>query len=173
MDIPFACGNRPALVLPNQAMNITVRRDALLSAHKRHVEGMKQGDAGALLPLFSDDIVLMPPNEPSIFGKAEAEEWFREYLQHFRVVNIATADRHVTLLGDGAVERWSYQIKIRPVAGGDPIRDEGRFLIVWVRGEEGWQITQYMWNSVQPVGAGTRRFLSLLKERNRARASRS
>src|SRR5690349_7953349 len=150
-------------------MNITVRPDALLAAHKRLIEGMKTGDADVILSLYADDIVLMPPNDTSISGKAEAEQWVREYLQHFRITDVAVTDRHVTMVGDSAaVERLSYEIKIRPLAGGETIRDEGRFLTVWQRrAETGWQVTQNMWNSVQPIGAGTRRFLTLMKKRGK------
>jgi ketosteroid isomerase-like protein len=145
-------------------MNITVRQDALLAAHKRLITGIKEGNTGAILLLYSDDVVLMPPNETSILGKTEAEQWLREYFQHFRIADFAPMDRHVTALGDSAVERWSYGVKIRPVAGGQTIRDEGRFLTVWERSETGWRMKQSMWNSVQPIGAGTRRFMSLLKQ---------
>jgi ketosteroid isomerase-like protein len=150
-------------------MDIKVRGgDSLLKSHVRLIEAMKQADVEMFLSVHSDDVVLMPPNEPSILGKAEAEEWIREYLHNFRIVDLAPADRHVTQLGDCAVERWAYEVKIRPLAGGETIRDEGRFLSLWKRDSTGWLIAQSMWNSVQPVGAGTRRFMSLLKHRKGA-----
>jgi ketosteroid isomerase-like protein len=146
-------------------MNITVRGEALVTAHQQLIHAFTEGDVESVLSLYSDDVVLMPANEPSIFGKAEAEEWLREYYHNFQIVDLVPHDRHVSLQGEAAIERWSYQVKIRPVAGGDPIRDDGRFLTVWQRSATAWLITQKMWNSVQPVGAGTRRFMSLLKQR--------
>lgn len=146
-------------------MHIKVRGDALLQAHQRLIDAMKQGDAALFLSVHSEDVILMPPNEPSILGKTEAEEWIREYLHNFRVVDLAPHDRHVTPRSDYAFDRWAYEVKICPNAGGDTIRDEGRFLTIWQRKDAGWLIMQSMWNSVQPVGAGTRRFMSLLKQR--------
>lgn len=148
-------------------MQIKVRGDALLQAHRRLIDAMKRGDVALFLSVHSEDVILMPPNEPSILGKKEAEEWIREYLHNFRVVDLAPHDRHVTPLSDYAVERWAYDVKIRPNADGDTIRDEGRFLSIWQRKDACWLISQSMWNSVQPVGAGTRRFMSLLKQRRR------
>ena len=139
----------------------------MIQAHQRLVDGLKQGDASIILSAYADDVVMMPPNEPSILGKSETEEWLREYLEHFRIVDIAPSDRHVMLLGDCAVERWAYAVKIRPVSGDDMIRDEGRFLNVWERRQGSWVMIQSMWNSVQPIGAGTRRFMSLLKHRRK------
>src|ERR1051326_4328336 len=88
------------LVLLHNTMNITVRPDALLAAHKRLIEGMKTGDADVILSLYADDIVLMPPNDTSIFGKAEAEQWVREYLQHFRITDVAVTDRPGNMGGE-------------------------------------------------------------------------
>jgi ketosteroid isomerase-like protein len=150
-------------------MRIAVRGDALVQAHNRQVDGFKEANPSLVLDSYADDVVLMPPNEPSILGKAEAEEWLHEYLQHFQIVDIAPIDRNVTLLGDTAIERWAYEVKIRPVSGDDIIRDEGRFLNIWQRRGGSWLMTQSMWNSVQPIGAGTRRFMSLLKKGSKGR----
>jgi ketosteroid isomerase-like protein len=150
-------------------MRIAVRGDALIQAHHRLVDGFKHGRADIVLSTYADDVVMMPPNEPSILGKAEAEEWLREYLQHFQIADLAPSDRHVTRLEDTAIERWAYEVKIRPMSGDDMIRDEGRFLNIWERRSGSWLMTQSMWNSVQPIGAGTRRFMSLLKKRSKGR----
>jgi ketosteroid isomerase-like protein len=108
----------------------------------------------------------MATNDPSLDGKVEVADSFREYFAHFKITSFAESDRHETLLGDWAVERWSYQLAIQPTAGGDRILDEGRLLLVWKRSaKDEWQIAQQMWNSSRPIGSGTSRFMSLLKQR--------
>jgi len=46
-------------------------------AEGRHTwtEGVKTADAARVISTFCDDIVLMPPNETSLYGKGEAMEW--------------------------------------------------------------------------------------------------
>jgi len=75
-------------------------------------------------------------------------------------------EREVTMMGEYAVERWAYMVAIQPLHGGERIRDDGRFLAVWKRDGGRWRMSQAMFNSMRPIGAGTSRFLVRLKNRS-------
>jgi hypothetical protein len=62
-------------------------------------------------------------------------------------------------------------VTIVPKRQGARIRDDIRSLIVWKRDGDGtWKITQHIWNSVKPVGAGTNRFMThMLDKKTRER----
>jgi ketosteroid isomerase-like protein len=142
-----------------------VHTDPLAESHQRFIDAFIAADVPTLVSLYTETAVLMPPNDPSLLGRAELEEWHREYFADFRVVSFGEIERDVTLLDGWAVERWAYLLSIQPLQeGAERIRDEGRFLAVWQQRNGVWQIAQAMLNSTRPVGAGTSRFLARLKK---------
>ena len=140
---------------------------ALQKAHQASFDAFKDGELDRLLSYYTDDIVLMPPNDPGIYGKPEAADWFKEYFAHFKITAIGFADSNVIHRDDLAIERVNYHVSILPLAGGDRIVDEGRFLTIWKRAGDEWRIAQQIWNSSRPIGSGTSRFMALLKQRLR------
>ena len=140
--------------------------DPIAEGRHNWTEGVKTADAARVLSTFCDDVVVMPPNETSLYGKGEALEWLQEYFQHFKIAVLSGTDRELQIVGDVAIEQWTYMVAIDPIGGGERIRDDGRSLTIWKRDPDGsWKIAQSIWNSVRPIGAGTSRFLARLKQR--------
>ena len=139
--------------------------DPLAASHQRFIDAVLAGDVPAIVSLFSESSVLMPPNDTSLFGKVELKEWYEDYFQHFRLVTFCETEREVMTFGDWAVERWAYMVAIVPIKGGERIRDDGRFLTLWNREPDGeWRMSQSIFNSIRPVGSGTSRFLVRMME---------
>jgi ketosteroid isomerase-like protein len=136
-----------------------------MEQHQRFIDSVKAGDIPTIVSLYTDNAVLMPPNDMSLWGKKELEEWHQEYFADFSIVTFAEIEREVSLMGDWAVERFAYMVAIQPLHGGERIRDDGRFLTVWKLDDGVWRITQAMFNSMRPIGSGTSRFLVRLKNR--------
>jgi ketosteroid isomerase-like protein len=148
------------------AQSPSERHDPILSGHKVWMDLARTGDLSELDSILCDDVLLMPPNETSLYGKAEVKEWFQEYFRSFRIASITETDRDVTMSNDGiAIENWTYMVAIDPLGKGDRIRDDGRFLTIWKRQPDGaWKISHTIWNSVRPIGSGTSRFLARMKK---------
>ena len=140
--------------------------DPILEYLERFMDGFRRNDKAAVLSLFSENGIMMPSNEPSIYGKKELEEWYDEYFSAFRVLTFEKTERDVTLLGDWAIERWSYLVAIQSVNGDDRIRDDGRALSVWKKEGDHWRIAQTMFNSIRPIGGATSRFLVRMKSKS-------
>jgi len=140
--------------------------DPIAESHRRLLAAYLKGDVATILSLYGDNAVFMAPNEPSVFGKQELQEWHEEYFGAFRIVTADQTERDVTLLDGWAIERWAYLVAIHSLSGEDRIRDDGRFLHVWRLEEDGvWRIAQTMFNSIRPIGSGTSRFLVRLKKK--------
>ena len=142
-----------------------VQTDPLAEYHLRYVNAVKAGDIPTIVSLFTETAIFMPPNDSSLFGTKELEEWHQEYFADFRVETFAEIEREVEVFDGWAVERWAYMVAIQPLHGGERIRDDGRFLSLWKRDEGVWRIAQAMFNSIRPVGSGTSRFFTRLKNR--------
>jgi ketosteroid isomerase-like protein len=140
--------------------------DPITEFRSRLTAAFLKGEVATILSFYSDTAVLMPPNEPSLFGKKEIEEWHQEYFAAFRLVTVEKTEHEVTMFDGWAVERWAYLVAIESLNGVDRIRDDGRFLTVWKKEGPDWRIQQSMFNSIRPIGSGTSRFLVRLKKKN-------
>lgn len=142
-----------------------IQTDPLAEPHLRFMEAVKAGDIPTIVSVYSDTAILMPHNDSSLFGKKELQEWHEEYFSEFRVETFVEVERDVSIFDGWAVERWAYMVAIQPLHGGDRIRDDGRFLSQWKRDAGVWRIEQAMFNSIRPVGSGTSRFFTRLKNK--------
>jgi ketosteroid isomerase-like protein len=135
-------------------------KDPVLAGRRKFIEANKAGDVDALVSLVTDDVVIMSPNDTTLYGKAEWKEWVEEYFQSFRFVSLIEPERDVVVNGDYATERSAYSVAIAPVGSGGQLHDEGRFLAIWKRLPDGtWKIWQMIWSSSKPIGLGTNRFM--------------
>ena len=138
--------------------------DPLVSSHLKYVAAVTSSDVESVVSLFKRDGIFMPPNDRTVYGEMELREWHQDYFQYFSIVSLQETEREVKVVGDWAIERWSYIVAIEALAGGESIRDEGRFLNNWAREPDGvWRMAYAMFNSMQPVGSGTNRFLATMR----------
>ena len=141
--------------------------DPIAAIYQQQIEAVKTGDIAILLRDLADNVVFMPPAEMTLFGKAQIEAWWREYFEYFTISDFETTERVIDFVGDCAVERILFSLKLMPTKGGTAIYDDGRFLNVWRREPDGtWKLWQRIWNSLKPIGAGTNRFLVRFMQRS-------
>lgn len=136
-------------------------QNATFNGTLEFANAMKSGDSEALVGFLADDVVFMPPADPTLYGKSQVREWVDEYFEYFRILELDQTETSATILGDALVERAAVSVKLEPrKGGGAPIYDETRILSVWRRQPDGaWKLWQLIWNSIKPIGAGTNRFL--------------
>lgn len=148
---------------------------SLLESYRQQmVRAAQKRDLNGILSLYADDAVVMPHNDTTLFGKAELKAWWQEYFQFFSIVAHTETERHETTAQDCIFERLAFMMTIVPKEGGAPIRDEMRALQVWTRQRDGsWKISQSIWNSIKPVGAGTSRFMARRLMQKKASRQRS
>ena len=145
---------------------ISSESDEIAASLQSLVDASLALDVAAIVSLRCEDVVFLPPNETSLYGRAEVKEWYEEYIEHFRLVTLSETERQVTVLNGWAIVVWSYTVAIAPTKGGERIRDDGRWLQVWKRESDGvWRISHAMFNSIRPIGSGTSRFLSRMNQR--------
>ena len=134
---------------------VTVDRAALQagvdSAADRLLAALRTNDPDSLLALLTDDVVLMPPNEAVLMGKAAVRAWYEGFLTQMRTASLTIGDREVLLGGEWATEIARFEWVLTPVAGGVPVTDRGSYMQVWRRGEDGrWLFSRELWNSAPP-----------------------
>lgn len=115
-----------------------------------HVAALNAGDGEAWAALFADDSVQMPPNAPANVGKESIRHWSTGLLNAFRVQFALTVDE-VRVFGDWGFERGGYTISLVPAPGGPSMQDNGKYITLYRKSEEGrWQMARDIWNSNNP-----------------------
>ena len=162
--MPIATVARPACLLVvlaavgcsgQTAAPGTVDRAALRagvdSAATRLLTALRSDAPDSFVVLLSDDVVLMPPNEPVLRGKAAVRAWYDRFLIQFRTSGLTITDREVLIGGDWATELAAFEWALMPVAGGPAVIDRGSYAQVWHREPDGrWLFSRELWNSTTP-----------------------
>jgi ketosteroid isomerase-like protein len=105
-----------------------------------------RGSLDALRDLFDDDVVVMPPNQPTVFG------WpaFRAMLESLS--NVSRYEVWIDRIdgsGDLAYARGRYSLALAD----DSADDSGRWLHVLRRGADGsWVVVEDIFSSDRPAG---------------------
>jgi ketosteroid isomerase-like protein len=136
------------------------------SLNQHVIKASQSGDVKALVSLFADDALFMPPNDTNVYGVEEIRSWWEDYFTSFSIVSNVLTERDLTVAGNQAFERTAFTGTIVPKKDGAKILDEIRTLIVWKRQPgDNWKISHLIWNSVKPVGAGTNRYMNLMMQK--------
>jgi ketosteroid isomerase-like protein len=102
----------------------------------------------AIGALYTDDAVLMPPNQPR---KSGAD--IRSFFAGMWVINptmVLNTDKVVASdAGDVAVEEGSFTLSYAG-ADGKPIEDTGKYLVIWRKTDAGWKVVRDIFNTDLP-----------------------
>ena len=149
----IACsGNRRAEIADG-----TELRTGVDSAADRLLTALRANDADSFMVLLTDDVVLMPPNEPPLKGKAAVRGWYDQFLTQLHTSHLTITDREVLVGGEWATELATFEWVLAPVGGGAAVTDQGSYVQVWHHEPDGrWLFAREIWNSTaQPVSAST------------------
>ena len=106
-------------------------------------------DWNGLAALYTDDAVLMPPNQPLVRGRSNIRSWFPAFPP---IAEFALVVDEVDGRADLAFTRGSYTMAFTPPGASAPVRDSGKFLEIRRKRADGtWQIAIDTFNSNQPA----------------------
>ena len=118
------------------------------SAANRLLTALRTNSADSLMVLMADDVVLMPPNEPVLRGKAAVRAWYDQFLTQLRTSDLTITGREVLIDGEWATELASFSWSLVPAAGGPAAIDRGSYVQVWHHEPDGrWLFARELWNS--------------------------
>lgn len=121
------------------------------SAADRLLTALRTNASDSLMVLMADDVMLMPPNEAVLRGKAAVRAWYDQFLTQLRTSSLTITDREVLMGGEWATELAAFEWTLVPVAGGPAVVDRGSYVQVWHRESDGrWLFSRELWNSTVP-----------------------
>ncbi|HVD62434.1 MAG TPA: nuclear transport factor 2 family protein [Gemmatimonadaceae bacterium] len=144
----LACSKRDASA---PAPDIHALQAGVDSAANRLLVALRTNNSDSLMALMADDIIIMPPGESPLKGKAAVKTWYDGFLTQLRTTDLTVSDREVVLGDDEATEIAGFEWKMNPVAGGQQVVDRGSYMQLWKRAADGrWLFSREVWNSSAP-----------------------
>ncbi|WP_239492565.1 SgcJ/EcaC family oxidoreductase [Luteitalea sp. TBR-22] len=131
---PPAADSRPALDAPADLAAIKAAREGFMAAYAA-------GDAAAIGQLYTENAVSEPNHQPSLKGRDAIVASLEAMFAQVMVKATLTPDETRTL-GAVGLDRGRYSVTVTPKAGAPPTTTEGRYLVVYVKGEDGkWRVS--------------------------------
>jgi len=117
---------------------------ALQELSRKSAESFGSGDMAAWAAVYAEDGVLMPPNGPTVVGRANVLAFGESFTE---IAGLSFGDFSVQGEGDLAVGWSSYQLGLVGEDGVE-VNDTGKQLVVFERqADGGWLVTRAMFNS--------------------------
>jgi ketosteroid isomerase-like protein len=108
-----------------------------------------EDDYETLAALYTEDVVVLPNNEPLIVGRdafIENEKAARE--AGIKVVSIESTITQVFSAGDLIHEIGTYEVTLQVPGPPYPITDTGKYLVIWeIQPDDSLKIKLEMWNN--------------------------
>lgn len=124
--------------------------DDIKILRERYMVAQDACDAEGCVSFWSDDCVLMPPNEPAVVGKDTLLAWYKSAFAQTRI-DYTVAFDEIEAAGDWSFARGSHKAVLIPEEGGEPIHDRGKYLEIYRRQPDGsWKFARHMWSSDSP-----------------------
>jgi ketosteroid isomerase-like protein len=98
---------------------------------------------------YAPDAVAMAPNLPAFHGRDAIRKFWVELFASGAIDLTLTSD-NVTQSGNVAVEMGHYDLSITP-AGGQAIKDNGKYLVMWKKTDGRWWAVEDIFNSDIPL----------------------
>ena len=120
---------------------------ALQALFQAYVETVNSGDAAGWLTFFTEDAVMMPPNEAHVIGKEAIRAWGQPYFDQFDMKE-ALRPTEIQVAGDWAFVRLEGTFQATPKGGGEPAEEAIKAIWILERQSDGsWKAARTIWNS--------------------------
>ena len=121
--------------------------DAVNAVSDAEERAIFSSDPDAMAELFTEDCVLMPPNQPQSVGHEGVRDWLMGVVAAFDISGGYTRTE-VTISGETAVQRYYAEMQMTPKDGGDTVAVPVKGLHIMRRQADGsWKISQDIWNT--------------------------
>ncbi|REJ83100.1 MAG: SgcJ/EcaC family oxidoreductase [Acidobacteria bacterium] len=117
-------------------------------------EAYNTGDEEMMANLFTEDAILMPPDETSVDGRLLIRNRFATIFATYEGTVQLNVDE-TRFSGDFGLARGTWALSLTPVAGGASFDEVGKWLNVLERQGGRWRISRSIWNRNAPSPRST------------------
>ncbi len=125
-------------------VKVGTERKIIEAARQSFIAAMRRNDVTALVGHYEEEAIVVPQNAGVCRGRAAIRKLFASWLSAATVREFDVDSEDLRIVGDAAFAVGTYRMVIED-AGSGPVRDEGKFLIVYERKSNGtWLIARDM-----------------------------
>jgi len=125
---------------------------AIAANDEKFMADVNRGDPAAGAAAYTNDAIVMPPNQSSIEGKQAIKNYLAELSSQLRSSDFQLSISEFDVQGDTAIVRGTYSSNITVPGMDTPIEDRGKTLNVWKKQADGsWKLHRDIWNSDMPI----------------------
>jgi ketosteroid isomerase-like protein len=120
-------------------------QEEFLAAHEFH-------DGARLAEFYTDDALLVPPDEPIVRGKQAIAEWYKYQLKKDQLIeNPKVTLEEIEACGNLGFNRGNFILKLESETADKPIIRNLRFITIWRKQPDGsWKFYRDIWNTNAP-----------------------
>ena len=126
--------------------------EAIGGLQTTYLAALDASDAEQYAALFTDDGVLMTPNEPPVNGSEAIDAQLQAVFDQVDFENHDISTAEMVVLGDWAFARGTLTGTMAEKPDGEPIESTRSWVMIFRRQPEGsWRIARYILNSDDPL----------------------
>lgn len=134
-----ACEQRPG---PAQLTDAD--RNAIRDRVPSFDKSVLAADWPAVISVYTEDGILMPPNAPAVQGRAAMRKFFEGFP---KITEFKQSVVEIEGGGDLVYVRGTYEMTMIPPGAKSPQKDKGKVLAVWRKQPDGsWLVSRVSWN---------------------------
>jgi uncharacterized protein (TIGR02246 family) len=121
-------------------------RKAIRSEWEGWIKVAESGDADHYMKYLTDDAVIidMAEGQAPIVGSKAIAPWVKDFFARF-TFTWTEQSQEIVVVGDRAFRRYTGVATFTPKAGGDPSRNDRKYLDVLRRGPDGrWRVSHHV-----------------------------
>ena len=127
-------------------------RAGINKTRNEYVSAWKAANADQLANLYTTDALVLYPNQPAVVGRSAILDYFKSSFAELAPEDFELTSAEIEIVGPWAFDRGLYRWKAVPRAGGEPISDHGKYLVILQRQPDGsWKVARDMDNSDRPL----------------------
>jgi uncharacterized protein (TIGR02246 family) len=132
-------------------------RAGINKTRNEYVAAWKAGDADQLANLYTADALVLYPNQPAVVGRSAILAYFKASFAELAPEDFELTSAEIEIAGPWAFDRGTYRWKAVTRASGDPMADDGKYLVLLQRQSDGsWKVARDMDNSDRPLAETAR-----------------
>jgi uncharacterized protein (TIGR02246 family) len=118
---------------------------------KRYCATVTAGDLDAYRDFWTEDVVWLPPNGPTVKGIEACMEHNRPYFEDYESVETMSVEE-IKIGNPVSFVHVNYTCQGKPKGEGEPFKEDGKGIFLLKRKPDGsWVSTHCIWNSNIPV----------------------
>jgi uncharacterized protein (TIGR02246 family) len=126
-------------------------RAKILAIEDRLRAAYAASNPDAIAAEYTEDALLMPPDNPSQVGRPAIAAVYRTYFKDFKC-DFKSDVQELEIAGDWAFLRGAFTTVVTPKAGGPQQGGHGKFLVIVRRGADGtWRFARDMFSPDSPL----------------------